>query len=351
MSQQQTPQEPATSARYSKRKRVQINYYEGASDTDDAVDSRFEDSENESQDLKQKPAHSSKPLPKRKIFPFLKLPAEIRNVIYGYCLADPRGVYLFSTTKDRRRTVRRASTYYMEHIYHRQLYGLRQHDDRQQPEHWWRFILDNTTEDSELKDFLMRWVSLAPSLLATNKQISAEGRDILYGNEFKMDDTMALHSFMVDIGPRMASLLTRVTLRAWDMGRGVHKAYNHACFCMLTSATNIQKFTIEGPVSLRYNPKGIACQLYRDGFPWLEAVGIAKGKVDAAVDLIHLTQSTLSRGRRNYRLDDFEKDHKEFSDELSRLLVNSENKRKMRAQPQAVAVKKSKKAAPKEIWD
>lgn len=301
---------------------------------------------------KRKPAHPSKPLPKRKIFPFLKLPAEIRNVIYGYCLADPRGVYLVSTTKDRRRTVKRATSYYMEQVYYQQQYGLRQHEGRRRSEHWWRYLQAGTAEpDNELKDFLTKWISLVPSLLATNKQICKEGRDILYGNEFKLDNTMALHSFMVDISPRTASLLTHVTLRSWDMGRGVHKAYNHACFSMLMSATNIQELTIEGPISYRYNPKGIASQLYRDGFPWLEAVGIAKGRVDAAVGLVQITQSTLSRGRQNYRLDDFEKDHKEFSDELSRLLADREKKRKMRAKPQAAPVNKSKKAASKEIWD
>jgi hypothetical protein len=37
-----------------------------------------------------------------------------------------------------------------------------------------------------------------------------------------------------------------------------------------------------------------ARQIYRDAFPWLEAVGAAKGKADAAVDKISLEREHIA---------------------------------------------------------
>lgn len=41
-------------------------------------------------------------------------------------------------------------------------------------------------------------------------------------------------------------------------------------------------------------PETIAQQLYRDGFHWFEAVGAAKGKFDAALDVIEISKRQLS---------------------------------------------------------
>lgn len=129
---------------------------------------------------------------------------------------------------------------------------------------------------------------MVPALLAVCRQINAEAREVLYGHEFYVKDTLALHSFLVDIGPRAAGYLKNITLGEWGFGRGVHKAYNHACFTALSSATNLEHFTFHGILSWSQAPKAGATIFYRDAFPWLEAVGVAKGKVDAAVDVIDI---------------------------------------------------------------
>ena len=54
------------------------------------------------------------------------------------------------------------------------------------------------------------------------------------------------------------------------------------------SATNLEKFTFHDLLSLRKSPKPGATAFYRDAFPWLEAVAAAKGKVDAALDVLDL---------------------------------------------------------------
>jgi hypothetical protein len=69
---------------------------------------------------------------------------------------------------------------------------------------------------------------------------------------------------------------------------------------------------------------GAARQIYRDGFPWLEAVGMAKGKVDAAVDIVDLCGDNFLRWYANngsQTTAEMEKKNVEsFKGELSKLL-------------------------------
>lgn len=161
-------------------------------------------------------AVSSKPLPKKKIFPFLELPGELRNKIYGYCLQDPAGIYLFSTTQKFRRTVFRAS----EIAYRGDPPLPRSTDDDTEDE-------NGDKSEPMTPSNVVR--ALVPALLAVCKKINEEARSILYDHVFHVKDTMALHSFLVDLGPRAATYLKSIDLAEWGHGRGVHKAYNHVC--------------------------------------------------------------------------------------------------------------------------
>jgi hypothetical protein len=174
-------------------------------------------------------------------------------------------------------------------------------------------------EHQELKGAHAR--PLVPSLLAVNQQVYNEGRDILYGNNFKLGDPLTLHSFIVNIGARAASQLRRITLSAWGGWGGMHKAYNHASFAVLVSATNLEEVTIDGWLCCRNVPKWIARQIYRDAFPWLEAVGVAKGTPDAAVNIIDVSpKNFIGRGFRRREQSDPIKDLHDMREELRRLL-------------------------------
>ncbi|PVI01466.1 hypothetical protein DM02DRAFT_613634 [Periconia macrospinosa] len=302
----QSTQPAVAPMRQSKRKRAAVNYCEEQLSEDDLEldDVDFDDDDDESTSshvIKKQKIQAPRPLPKRKIFPFLDLPAEIRNQIYKLCLTDPLGIYLCPTTYAFRRTVQRV------------------------PEAKYRMISssapdksgttsDDTDEGSDSEDQdkakdqykpSQYFQPLVPALLATNKQIYQEGREMLYGNDFYMGDTMTMHAFLVDIGARAASLLKSVFLIHWGEGRGVNKAYNHAAFTALSSATNLEKFVMHGHNGSIYRsrsaPKHVATQFYRDAFPWLEAVGTAKGKADAAVDLVNFAaDSFLDHSRRRW---------------------------------------------------
>lgn len=222
----------------------------------------------------------------------MELPAEIRNMIYGYCLTDPSGIYLNSTTKKFRRTVYRETIEYFRGSDYWEQQNNNESSDGESSE----------SEDGENEREKKKTQGppenrpLVPALLAVSKQIYKESGDILYGNDFHLGDTLTMHSFLVDIGPRAASLLKNVTLISWGEGRGVHKAYNHAGFAALSTAINLKKITIHGHTCYNSDGKSVATQFYRDAFPWLEAYGAANGKVDAAVDIINISNRRIFGG-------------------------------------------------------
>lgn len=238
----------------------------------------------------------------------MELPAEIRNIIYDLCLHEPKGVYLAATTEKFRRTVHRAAKTDIELILKVSTY--RNGGDSQNAD----------GEENELDALEPR--TLVPNLLAVNRQIYKEGREILYGNSMRLLDPLALHSFMVNIGPRAASLVKDVTLCSWGGWRGMHKAYNHASFAAMVSATNIEKFKLDGWLMCKNEPKYVARQLYRDGFPWLEAVGSAKGGMEAAVKLIEVAPVNFQMRywQRRDETRDYESDMEKFRAELVKLL-------------------------------
>jgi hypothetical protein len=228
---------------------------------------------------KRKAKSTSRPLPKSKIFPFMELPAELRNMIYAYALTDPSGIKLVAAFKDRRRTVKRMSAF---------------------PERIPRMATGRGRASSTNNDVHAQKEECAPlvsSLLAVNKQIYKEGVDILYSNEFIFTDSAALYSFLINLGPASSKHLRTIRLMKWCFSRD-SKAYNHSSFAVLIWATNLTTFHIEASPSRswRGSPKRDAEQIYRNAFPWLEAVGAAKGKPDAAVDVLRLSDEFCMGG-------------------------------------------------------
>lgn len=224
---------------------------------------------------KQRKTATTRSLPKRKVFPFLELPAEIRNIIYTYTLTDLSGINFVAVQRNKRRCVERVS---------QEILGSGPHSHSYYRPNSINANIDNV-EDMP--------ASLVPSLLAVNKQIHQEGCHILYGNELVFADTIALYAFMINIGPVSASYIKRMRLKGWGYGPTL-KAYNNACFAVLIWATNLQKFCIDTNIGWCRRPKLVAQRLYRDAFPWLEAVGNAKGNFDAALGVLDLSKESLA---------------------------------------------------------
>jgi hypothetical protein len=114
----------------------------------------------------------------------------------------------------------------------------------------------------------------------------------LYSNDFTIADTFTLHTFITNLGPRCASYLKHITLVNWASDRSTNRGYNHSCFSALVSATNLEGLAILGKMGTS-GPSRAAKEIYKNAYPWLEAVGMAKGKIDAAVDMLEVSVSNL----------------------------------------------------------
>ena len=191
-------------------------------------------------------------------------------------------MFLISKIKDYRRRVRRAvpnennsSGYYRRR-------------------HRWYYPQPQPAADSAPARVLP---TLIPSLLLLNHEIYAETQPILYGsNDFAFEDTTALHHFLASIGSKNCATLTDVTLRGWGQTKS-HKALNFPAFTLLANAVNLTRLHLDCRIKWGSGPKSVAKQVYRDGFHWLEAVGVAKGTKDGAVELIEVMDGNFDEWR------------------------------------------------------
>ncbi|KAK4983378.1 hypothetical protein LTR66_008846 [Elasticomyces elasticus] len=274
-----------------KRKRAQINYYE--SDTDYGSTFAVEDSAGNYPSRKKlkKAAKSNKKTitlcAEVSPFPFLALPAELRNIIYDYALTDPKGINIEAKPKGYRRTAQRCG--------------------------------------GPLPDCLVPFYprTLYPALLSVSRQINLEAGSILYKQEMVFNDTMALHTFLAQIGPTNRTLLSHVTLREYRTGRVANKAMNFPAFTLLASVTNLKRFNIDCMIGYFQEPKNMAKRVYRDAHHWFEGIGVAKGDKFAGVKVLDVAQENFDR--RCWRITDYEEKElpntrKLFKKELRTLL-------------------------------
>jgi len=215
------------------------------------------------------------------------LPAELKNQIYETALTDLNDIFLISKTRQYRRTVERDVSTFANSVNY----------DRRRRHRYDRYH-NQPSQQSSSSSTPAKPIALVPSILLLNKEIYAEAQPVLYAsNNFVVEDTAALHAFLANIGLKNCATLTDLTIRGWGLTRG-HKALNHPALSMLASAVNLQRFHIDCRISWG-GPKYAARQLYRDGHHWLEAMGVAKGRFDAAVEIVEVIDENFEEYRRN----------------------------------------------------
>jgi hypothetical protein len=205
-------------------------------------------------------------------------------MIYGYALSDPTGLNFLATTRDRRRTCYRVSA---------KAIGIHAARGRRKYNRW-NYVpvpIDEARAEALIPEIPPS--SMAPQLLTVNKQLYEEAGSFLYSNELVFGDTLSLYSFLLHLGPTGVTRLKNILLYNWNDSRSA-KAYGNACFALLVPAVNISDFSIETGPEKHRSAEDAARKLYRDAFPWLEAVGRAKHRVDAAIDVIHLDEEMQS---------------------------------------------------------
>ncbi|PSN70496.1 hypothetical protein BS50DRAFT_488573 [Corynespora cassiicola Philippines] len=266
---------PAPEPRYSKRKRAEVKYF---NDSDGATDS-----ETECLPLKRlRPTNrNTKPRPQNKIFPFLSLPAELRNRIYEECLPDPT-----------------------------QLPEQYEHNGA---EFWIQFRQKQLRRSFNVIEALdtdsYEWDQLEPgpkrlgmNLLAVCKQIYDEMAPMFYRQRLVFQDPDALISFTSHLSPRTAKLIRHMEIRTWGNTR-TRKNRGFLAMTMLGAkgVTNLEVLRISCALDHFYSsswgrnkgqhvpiPKRVAKKAYRDCHVWLEAVAVASGDYLKGADILQL---------------------------------------------------------------
>jgi len=189
---------------------------------------------------------------------------------------------------------------------------------------------DASDEDEAAGDPASKKLGL--SILALNMAIYHEAAPMVYRQRLVFADTVALMGFASVLSPRTAKMLRHVEIRDWNLTRS-RKTMPFVAMTLLAArgATNIEKMHLNCSVGwfdswrsrripgkeAESKAKKVARRIYRDCFPWLEAVGIAKmregGSKWAGVEALQLEE-------RNFENEGMEDEIAAFVKELKRLL-------------------------------
>ena len=127
-------------------------------------------------------------------------------------------------------------------------------------------------------------------MLLLDKVTYSETQPILYGsNDFVLEDTTALHTFLAIIGARNVAALTDITVKGWGETK-TQKGLNYPALTLLVPAVKLERFMIDCRIHYA-GYKATARQLYREGHHWMEARG------EAAIEAIDMQQSSLGMPR------------------------------------------------------
>ncbi|KIW06448.1 uncharacterized protein PV09_02892 [Verruconis gallopava] len=291
--------------RYPKRKRAQLKYIPADSEDDW---SSIEEEEEYDVQVKKKARPSPKNLPRRKVFPFMRLPAELRNKIYEYALSDKDPIYVSSRTKGYRRWAQRCTETEISPQFVSRWTRYRHRQDG-----------ENKNEDPSDRR------ALVPNLLAVSKTIHDEAGSFLYGQRIVIADNYALMAFLLQIGPTHVRMLRDLTIIEWCGGRA-HKSINFPAIAMLAPATDLRRLNIScsvgyfssyswGTGKKQEIAHRVARKIFRDCYPFLQAYGTAKRDMTAAVNVIEIDENNF-----RYASADKEKEMEKFRTELGRLL-------------------------------
>lgn len=162
---------------------------------------------------------------------------------------------------------------------------------------WLRYVQPQPASDFDSDSAPITLPAFVPNLLALNHEIYSEAQPILYrSNAFVLADTTALHNFLAIIGSKNAAALANVTIKGWGHSKA-HKALNYPAFTLLAGAVNLKRLHLDCRISWYSSPRRIAMQVFRDAFHWLQAVGSAQGKWDAALDVIEVQEDNFATNR------------------------------------------------------
>lgn len=197
---------------------------------------------------------------KRKIFRWVDLPAEMRNIIYQKTLTHDGPIAL---------------CHGLVHNRHR----VRQERIR---------IGYFTKEDYEQ-------VELVPNLLLLNKATYAEAGPMLYGqNKLSFNNCQSLYHFLYRLGPTTKSWITEISLEALNASRSMRSAFMFSAFQEMIGTTNLRCLKLEGVAPWDDMDKQSKL-LISNAYDWLLSVVKQKGSAKAAMDMLHINNTVTEK--------------------------------------------------------
>ncbi|KAL8672246.1 MAG: hypothetical protein Q9168_003293 [Polycauliona sp. 1 TL-2023] len=257
-----------------KRKRKETTYFPSDSESDGGLGngSEIEDAPSVKKAKATPPPQSPKPLPKKKIFPFALLPAELKNKIYAYALTSDEPIHLISKRKHHyRHTVALGDTESFGKDGRRSSYGYMRANEN----------------PTILKP------PLVPNFLVLNRHFHTETQPILYGgNVFAVEDMKALHTFLASIGLKNCQTLQQLSVKQLGHSRNT-SVMAYPAFVLLANAVNLTRLEMDCAISWGHGDR-IGRAFWREAHHWMESLGQQKGRRDAALDIVHLTTKVVS---------------------------------------------------------
>jgi hypothetical protein len=174
--------------------------------------------------------------------------------------------------------------------------------------------------------------SFSPNILAVSKAIHSEAASFLYSQRIIVADNYALLSFLNQIGREYTAMLRFISVKEWCLGRA-HRSINFPAMTLLAGATNLECLDIDCRLGYFSSSWGtgkkqlvahrVARKTFRDCYPWLEAIGKAKGKTDAGVEIIRIDEENFDGHvwrAGGYQVPKIDEELEVFRKELRRLL-------------------------------
>jgi len=119
---------------------------------------------------------------------------------------------------------------------------------------------------------------------------------VLYAAPIIVEDTTALHAWLLGLRKETRGLVEDVTVAGWGQSK-IYKAMNFPALTLLAEgATRLRVLRLECRVGDGATAERVAQQVYRDGFAWLEAVGRERGRWDAGVEVLRLSEENWCGG-------------------------------------------------------
>ncbi|KAB2576306.1 hypothetical protein DBV05_g5084 [Lasiodiplodia theobromae] len=313
---------PQRRERSKRLRRTPVSY----ADPEDTDDSAFYESDEDGEGIVtrkiQKPK-ADRPLPKRKIFPFLSLPRELRDIIYDYALGCPTAVETTdeikqsnksnqtdendetdgdnqtdesnetneaNETNDNSTPTATTSTSSSNVVRIEEIYvGFRKRtirvEDRldlsRRPDGTrvpWR---DHSDDDIGYSVDELKPAPLATGLLAVCRQVRAEAAPVLYGGtRFRFANSNALLTFVARLSRGTRGMLRDVRLLEWYRYRSMCQGYDKAAFELLADG-------VTGVKAIQFPADSCASDVCRNAWPWLEAIAREReGGLESVLEML-----------------------------------------------------------------